>query len=59
MALLNTQSLYEYRVILDHDGDFTTQWVMAPDSEHAAWAAQELSESRNCRLVNVIREDEW
>ena len=51
--------MYEYRVILDTDGDYETLWVMAPDSEHAAWSAQELSESRNCRLVNVIREDEW
>lgn len=58
MALLCRKS-YEYRVILDTDGDYETLWVMAPDSEHAAWHALELSESRNCRLVNVMREDEW
>ena len=59
MALLARTTYYDWKVILDADGDYQTHYVIAPDLEHAAWSALELSKSRNCRLVNVIKEDEW
>ena len=59
MPLLAKTRYDDYRVILDADGDYETFWVIAPDAEQAAWSALYLSKSRNSRLVNVIREDEW
>ena len=59
MALLARTTYYDYKVILDVDGDYQTHYVIAPDDEHAAWSAQELSTSRKSKLINVIREDEW
>lgn len=29
------------------------QYILAPDSEHAAWQALELSEDRNVKLIDV------
>ena len=59
MALLARTHYYDYKVILDVDGDYETHYVIAPDLEHAAWSALELSKSRNSKLINVILEDEW
>lgn len=36
-----------------------TRYILAPDSEHAAWSALELSHERNDVLLNVRRQDEW
>lgn len=30
-----------------------TEYVLAPDSEHAAWQALELSTDRNVKLIDV------
>lgn len=30
-----------------------TEYIMAPDSEHAAWQALELSNDRNVKLIDV------
>ena len=58
MALLRHKVLNEYVIHLDNGEDVIVQHVMAPDSEHAAWVALELSEHRNCQLVNVQRKDD-
>ena len=34
-------------------------YLLAPDSESAAWMALELSHERNDKLVNVRQADEW
>ena len=36
-----------------------TRYLLAPDSEQAAWSALELSRERNDELVNVRLSDEW
>jgi hypothetical protein len=59
MALLKRKQLDEYVVHLDNGEEVITEYVMAPDSEHAAWVALELSEHRDCHLVNVQRKDDW
>ena len=35
------------------------RYILAPDSEHAAWIALELSRERNDKLINVRLTDEW
>jgi hypothetical protein len=34
-------------------------YLLAPDSEQAAWRALELSRERNDQLLNVKQTDEW
>jgi len=34
-------------------------YLLAPDSESAAWRALELSRERNDQLLNVKQQDEW
>lgn len=34
-------------------------YLLAPDSEHAAWTALELSREHNATLINVKLNDEW
>ena len=34
-------------------------YLLAPDSEHAAWTALELSRERNDQLLNVKQTEEW
>ena len=34
-------------------------YLLAPDSEAAAWMALELSQERNDELINVRHADEW
>jgi hypothetical protein len=36
-----------------------TMYLLAPDSESAAWMALELSQERNDKLINVRLSDEW
>jgi len=36
-----------------------TIYLLAPDSEQAAWKALELSRERNDQLLNVKITDEW
>ena len=38
-----------------------TEFILAPDSEHAAWTALELSTDRNARLLDVRPHliDDW
>lgn len=59
MPLLGNQKLDEYIVVLEDGQEVWTEFVMAPDSEHAAWAGYELSTNRNAYLKDVIRTDEW
>jgi hypothetical protein len=35
------------------------RYILAPNSEHAAWSALELSQERNDKLINVQLKDEW
>lgn len=59
MALLGNRSLDEYMVVLEDGMDRWTEYVYAPDLEHAAWSAFELSKNRDATLKDVIRTDEW
>lgn len=36
-----------------------TRYILAPDSEAAAWSALELSQERKDTLINVRQHDEW
>lgn len=36
-----------------------TRYILAPNSEDAAWSALELSQERNDQLINVRLQDEW
>jgi len=36
-----------------------TMYLLAPNSEYAAWSALELSHERNDKLLNVKLKDEW
>ena len=58
MPLLGTKK-FDYEVTLKSGKDVFTEYVIANDNEHAAWAALELSTNRNCQLINVRRSDEW
>ena len=59
MPLLGNQKLDEYMVILEDGQERWTEFVLAPNLEHAAWSALELSTNRNAQLKDVIRTDEW
>lgn len=59
MPLLGNRRLDEYAVILTDGQERWTEYVYAPDLEHAAWAAFELSKDRKAQLKDVIRIDEW
>jgi hypothetical protein len=49
------QGLREYEITLRSG----VWYLLAPDSEHAAWRALELSHERNDQLLNVKQTDEW
>ncbi len=50
----------DYKVILQDDhGNLFHEYVVAKDSETAAYNALELSRHRDLQLVNIIREDQW
>jgi hypothetical protein len=48
--------LNEYNVILS-SGE--PMYILAANAEEAAWSALELSEDRQCKLVNVLLSNEW
>lgn len=50
-----TQPLKEYEVTLSSG----VRYILAPNSEQAAWSALELSRERNDNLLNVRQTDEW
>jgi hypothetical protein len=49
------QGLREYEITLRSG----VWYLLAPNSEHAAWRALELSRERNDQLLNVKQTDEW
>ena len=53
--MLKKQPLKEYE-FTTKDGE--VRYLLAPDSEHAAWAAAELSNGTN-NVLNVRLCDEW
>ena len=60
MALLGKVRYDTYEVKLRDDvGNVFIKYVLAPDSERAAWQALELSNQRNCKLIDVRMCDEW
>lgn len=59
MALLGQSKWRTYIVTLADGDDVLTEYIMAPDTEHAAWVALELSDRRTCTLKDVRLEDEW
>jgi hypothetical protein len=59
MPLLGNQKLDEYMVVLEDGKERWTEYVYAPDLEHAAWSAFELSTNRQAQLKDVIRTYEW
>ena len=58
MPLLGKKK-FDYEVTLNCGDEVVTEYVIANDNEHAAWAALELSTNRKCQLINVRRSDEW
>jgi hypothetical protein len=59
MPLTGTKK-QEFQVLLESDtGDVRVEYVLASDSEHAAWQALELSDQHYCTLKDVRRCDEW
>ena len=60
MPLLGRQRHDEYIVtMLDSAENVLTEYVLAPDSERAAWQAMELSNQRKLTLKDVRLCDEW
>ena len=60
MSLLGKVRYDEYEVRMTDDvGNVRLEYVLAPDSERAAWQAMELSSQRNCTLTDVRQCDEW
>ena len=53
---LTKPRLKEYLVTLSSAEDI---YILATDSMSAAFHALELSEDRNCKLINVRLADEW
>ena len=51
--------LDDYEITLKEGDELSTIYILAPDSETAAWSALELSTDRNAQLINVRRHDEW
>lgn len=56
MPDFSQSSLREYTVTLS-SGE--TMYLLAANSMDAAYSALELSEDRQCKLINVQRTDEW
>tara|TARA_R100000951_G_scaffold78060_1_gene65885 strand:- start:1015 stop:1194 length:180 start_codon:yes stop_codon:yes gene_type:complete len=59
MALLGRTKYEDYEVLLRDGDDVFTEYVVAPNSEQAAWSALELSTHRGCELINVRVCDAW
>jgi hypothetical protein len=59
MPLLGRTKYEDYEVLLRDGDDVFTEYVVASNSEQAAWSALELSTHRNCELINVRVCDAW
>ena len=59
MPLLGQTRFNEYEVLLEDGDDIYYEYVVAPNSEEAAYTALELSSRRNCTLKDVRMSDEW
>jgi D-serine deaminase-like pyridoxal phosphate-dependent protein len=59
MPLLGQIKLNEYEVLLQDGDDILYEYVVASNSEDAAYTALELSSRRNCTLKDVRMSDEW
>ena len=59
MSLSSTTRFNTYAVLMDNGEDITTEYVLARNSECAAWQALELSIHRNSTLKDVRLVDEW
>ena len=59
MPLLGTTTWNEYMITLQEGEELNTMYLLAPNSEEAAWSALELSTDRNAILKNITRTDEW
>jgi len=58
MPLLGRR-LNDYEVTIKEGEELDIIYILAPNSEEAAWAALELSTDRNAQLINVRIQDEW
>lgn len=60
MPLLGRHRYEEYEVkLIDSAENVYVDYVLAPDSERAAWQALELSTQRDCKLLDVRLCDAW
>lgn len=59
MPLLGRTKYEDYEVLLRDGDDVFTEYVVASNSEQAAWSALELSTHRGCELINVRVCDAW
>lgn len=59
MPLLGRTKYQEYEVTLVDGEELWLEYVYAPDLEHAAWSALELSKNRDAQLKNVKLTDDW
>ncbi len=59
MPLLGRTIYEDYEVLLRDGDDVFTEYVVASNSEQAAWSALELSTHRGCELINVRVCDAW
>ena len=59
MPLLGRSKYQEYEVTLVDGEELWLEYVYAPDLEHAAWSALELSKNRDAQLKNVKLTDDW
>ena len=59
MPLLGQTRFNEYEVLLQDGDDILYEYVVASNSEDAAYTALELSSRRNCTLKDVRMSDEW
>lgn len=59
MPLLGTTKWKEYEVTLLEGKELNTWYLLAPNSQHAAWDALELSMDRKAILKDVRQTNEW
>lgn len=52
---MNRLKLHVFEVTLSSG----VMYLLAPNSEQAAWTALELSHERNSKLLNVRQQNEW
>jgi hypothetical protein len=59
LPLLGRTKYQEYEVTLVDGEELWIEYVVAPNLEHAAWSALELSKNRDAQLKNVKLTDDW